>query len=122
MPFLLTPAARRHIGLLKQALAPVAGQLERRFRAILRKHRYDAAHTRALLAITPLAAARARTLDRFLEEVVYHGRRLAKLNAALGDVHDLLSQFGAVIEEVLEARHSPAREQLQLIAAQGLQE
>src|SRR5882724_10429857 len=119
---LLTTAARRHIRLLTQALLPLADRLDRRLGAILRKRRYDGVHTRALLAITPVAAARAKTLSRFLEEVAYHGRRLAKLNAALGDVNELLAEFGAVIEEVLDGAHSPAREQLQLISAHGLKD
>src|SRR4051794_32255668 len=110
MPFQspLSTAARRHIRLLAHALAPLAARIERRFRAILRDRHYGTARIRALLAITPIAAARARTLGRFLEEVEYHGRRLAKLNAALGDVNDLLAEFGAIVDEVLEGSHSPA--------------
>ena len=68
-----------------------------------------------------MAAARARTLGRFLEEVEYHGRRLAKLNMALGE-STTCWPLRAVVDEVLEGRHAPAREQLQLISAHALQE
>jgi signal transduction histidine kinase len=122
MESLLTTAARRHVRLLARALAPVAGRLERRFRGRLRELRYDAAHTRALLAISPVAAARARSISRFLEGVQYYGRRLAKLNMPLADVKDRMTEFDGIVCEMLARAHAPAREQLQLISAHALQE
>ena len=86
MDSLLTVAARRHIRLLARALAPLAGRIERRFRARLRELRYDSAHIRSLLAISPVAAAGARSIGKFRDEVEYHGRRLSKLNMPLADV------------------------------------
>ena len=119
---LLTPAARRHVRLLVQAILPVAGRIERRFRGILREKRYDATHVRALLALTPVAAARARTLGAFVEGVEYCGRRLALLNVTLEEAGDLLAAFGEVVDEVLGGAHAPAREQLHLVTVHALQQ
>src|SRR5262249_44292805 len=114
----LTPAARRHTRMLLRDLAPLAGRLERRFHSILRSRGYDAVHRRALLAMTPVAASRARTLPDFLEEVEYQGRRLAKLGMPLegvSGVSALLSTFDEIASESLAGCHAPAREQLHLI-------
>lgn len=119
---LLTPAARRHIRLLTQALIPVAGRIERCFRVILRARRYDTPHVRAILAITPVAAARAQNMAGFFEGVEYHGRRLARLNMTLEDLGELLAAFGGVVDEVLEGGYAPAREQLHLATAHSLQQ
>jgi signal transduction histidine kinase len=108
---LFTPAARRHIRLLVRALVPLAGRLERRFGAILRKENFQGDQTHALLAILPGAA---EPLNRFHEKVAYHGRRLAKLNVALDKADHLLRQFDMLAAETLEGRFAPAREQLLL--------
>ena len=112
---LLTSDARRHLWLLLRALQPLAKRLERRFRQRLAEHPYDAVQRRALLSITPVAAARLRTLDEFFERVEYHGRRLAKLNLPPSEVNQHLTQFGAEIQSALEGGHAPAREQLHLL-------
>jgi signal transduction histidine kinase len=117
----LTAAARRHVRLFLRNLAPVVGRLDRRFHALLRARRYDPAHTRALLAITPAAAARSRSLAAFLEGVRYYGRRLAKLNMTLEDVTGLLAAFGSIVQETIAGHHAPAAEQLHLVTAQTLQ-
>jgi signal transduction histidine kinase len=122
MESLLTTAARRHIRLLARSLAPLAGRIERRCRARLRELRYDAAHTQALLAISPVAVARARSLGCFLDDVECYGRRLAKLNVAIGDVNERLTEFGKIAGDLLEGAHAPAREQLHLIVAHTLQQ
>jgi signal transduction histidine kinase len=111
---IFTPAARRHIAQLKQAIQPALGRLDRSFRVLLRKSGYGAAQIRALAAITPGAAARLRSLEQFLEQVEYNGRRLAKMNLPPAQVNDALRQFGALVEKKLEGRHAPAREQLNL--------
>lgn len=111
---LLTPAARRHAGRMARAIAPAADRLDRRFRALLRQRRYDAAQIRALLAITPAAASRFRSLHRFLEQVKYNGRRLAKLNVPPAEVNEVLREFGGLLGSVLAGQFEPAREQLQL--------
>ena len=57
-----TPDALRHFRLLLRATAPLAARLERRFRAFLRERPHEPALIRALLAITPAAASRLRTV------------------------------------------------------------
>ena len=116
----LTPAARRRVRALAREIAPAAARLERRFTAWLRGGGYDAAQVRALLAITPAAASRARSLAQFLEQVEYHGRRLAKLNVPPAEVAEALRAFGALLAEVLQGRFEPAREQLQLATRMAL--
>jgi signal transduction histidine kinase len=95
--------------------------VERRFRAILRERRYDPAHAREILAITPVAAARARNMARFFDDVEYHGKRLARLNVELYQVDALLAVMGEAAGEILGGEHAPAREQLQLATAHVLQ-
>ncbi|HXA52956.1 MAG TPA: sensor histidine kinase [Candidatus Acidoferrum sp.] len=118
---LLTSAARRHIRLFARAILPSAGRMERRFRAILRERGYDAAHTREILAVSPVVAARSLSMGQFFEAVGYHGRRLARLNVELDATVALLAEFGQAVDEILGGGHAPAREQLQLATAHALQ-
>jgi signal transduction histidine kinase len=111
---LLTPAARRHLARLARALAPHLAGLERDSAARLRQRPYDAAEIKAFLAITPTAFARLRSVRRFLEQVEYHGRRLAKLNVPPGEVSDVLRELESLLEPLVAGRFDPAREQLQL--------
>jgi signal transduction histidine kinase len=115
MAGLLTPEAKRHIQRMLQALAPAAAGLDRSFRALLRKNGRDGTHIRALLAITPAAAARLGSLAGFLDEVQYQGRRLAKLNAAPAEIQAALKQFGDLLDGKWGSRFAPAREQLGLV-------
>ncbi len=96
------------------AIAPAADRLDRRFAALLRQRRYNAAQVRAFLAITPAAASRLRSLPQFLEQVEYNGRRLAKLNVPPSAVDEVLREFGSLLDPVLAGRFEPPREQLQL--------
>ena len=111
---LLTPAARRFVAAMARAVAPDGGRLDRRFRQMLRARGYHAAEIRALLAITPAAASRLRSLSQFLEQVQYNGRRLAKLNVQPAAVDEVLHEFGGLLDSLLEDRFQPAREQLYL--------
>jgi signal transduction histidine kinase len=112
---LFTTGARRHLWLLLRAVRPLADRLDRQFRAVLRQSPYDAAQIRALLAVTPAAASRLRTLDQFLEQVEYDGRRLARLNLPLTEVGERLGEFGGLLDPALGGAFAPAREQLQLV-------
>ena len=111
---LLTPAARRHLARLAGALTPHLARLERDSAARLRQRPYDAAQIKAFLAITPGAFARLRSVRQFLEQVEYHGRRLAKLNVPPGEVSEMLRELEALLEPLVGGRFDPAREQLQL--------
>ena len=97
-----------------RAIAPTADRLDRRFAALLRRRRYNAAQIRAFLAITPAAASRLRSLPQFLEQVEYNGRRLAKLNVPPAAADEVLREFGGLLDPVLAGNFEPAREQLQL--------
>jgi signal transduction histidine kinase len=119
---LLTAAARRYVARLTSAIAPHADRLDRRFRTLLRKRGCDAAQARAFLAITPAAASRMPTLNPFLEQVEYNGRRLAKLNVGPGEAKATLAAFGPLLEGVLPGLYEPAREQLHLATVLALNE
>jgi signal transduction histidine kinase len=110
----MTPEARRHGRRMAASLRPAAVGLNRAFRRILREKGCGRDTVRELLAITPAAAAGCRTHGEFVEQVEYHGRRLAKLNIAPGDAQETLRRFDALLEPILSGRFQPAREQLEL--------
>jgi len=118
---LLTREARHHAVRLMRAIEPLADRLERRFQSFLRRRNYDEALCRALLAITPVAASRLRSLTRFLEQVDYNGRRLAKLNVPRPEVKDVLREFARLLDHALDGRFQPAHEQLYLATVQALE-
>jgi signal transduction histidine kinase len=97
-----------------RALASNADRLDRRFELWLRKRGCDAAQTKAVLAITPAAAARLESLTRFFRQVSYSGRRLAKLNLPPTLAIESLQEFDRLAGDQLQGRFAPAREQLQL--------
>jgi signal transduction histidine kinase len=117
---LLTTAASRYIARMTAAIAPLADSLDRRFRTILRQRGYRSAQARAFLLITPAAASRLPSLKRFLEQVEYQGRRLAKFNLEPGEVRETLKAFGPVLDAVLPGQFEPAREQLHLATVLAL--
>ena len=117
---LLSATARRHVGRLLSAIAPLADSLDRRFRTILRERGYGPAQLRAFLAITPAAASRLPSLNPFLEQVEYNGRRLAKLNVEPGEVRETLKAFAPLLDAVLPGQFEPAREQLHLVTILAL--
>jgi signal transduction histidine kinase len=117
----LTREARRYIRILLNAIGPVADSLERRFRIALRERRYDDPSARALLSITPVAAAQLGSLAKFTEQVEYNGRRLAKLNVPRPEVKHALNEFADLLDIALGGRFRPAREQLHLATVQAIE-
>ena len=130
----ISSAARRYIEKMLRFLAPAAGKLDAQFRAVLVKRgvaeqassRVNGfktpraereARVRALMALTPAAASRLRTLAQFLEQVAYNGRRLARLNVPPEEVASALDEFGALVDPVFDGAFQPAREQLRLATA-----
>jgi len=118
------------MGRMLREIAPHALRLDADFAALVRnaepvsggalaEDREDA-RVLALVAITPAAASRFRSLPRFLERVERHGRRLAKLNAGPEEVDRALADFGALLDPLLEGRFAPAREQLRLATSLAL--
>ena len=110
---LLTPVARRYAAKLARTIAPSAARLDQRFGKFLSR-RYDALRIGSLMAVTPAAASRVRTLRGFLEQVECHGERLAKLNVPPAEVKENLGEFGRLLDSILGERFQPAREQLLL--------
>jgi signal transduction histidine kinase len=102
-----------------RAMAPSAARLERRFRMLL-QDRYDASAKRALLAITPAAAASQRSLAEFLESLEQNGRELARLGLSPPEVKRALGEFGSLLGREMEGRFAPAREQLHLVTILAL--
>jgi len=119
---LLTAAARRYVARMTAAIAPLADRLDARFRTLLRRRGWDAAQSRAFLAITPAAASRLPSLDQFLEQVDYNGRRLAKLNVQPEQAQETLKAFGPLLDTLAPGRFEPAREQLHLATVLALEE
>jgi signal transduction histidine kinase len=111
---ILTKAARQHLLRMMAAIRPRLRPIEREFTRLLRERPYDAAQIRALLAITPAAAARQGRLDRFWEHVEYNGKRLAKLNLPPDEVEDVLRGLNDLLDAALQGQFQPAREQLNL--------
>jgi hypothetical protein len=111
---LFTPAARRHIGRLRNALMDHAGSLQRRFQSHLRQLHYSPAQIEALRAITPAACAPGRSLASFIRQVDGHGRRLALLNLTPDQALQALDYFDGLVQLALDGRFEPAREQLHL--------
>ena len=114
---LFTPAARRHVAKLLHELVPHAPRLSRKLKTLLRQEGFDREQIRAFLAIAP---ATALTVRSFLEQVGYHGRRLAKLNVTLEQIGALLRRFDAMVADALDGRFAPAREQLLLATVHTL--
>jgi signal transduction histidine kinase len=110
---LFTKAARWHVVRLARVIAPAAAGLERKFLALLLKRRYGVVERRALLAISPCAAARLGSVEEFLEQVDYYGRRLAKCNLSPDVAGEVLRQFDEMLEPLLQGRFGPSLEQLQ---------
>ncbi|MGD0670381.1 MAG: sensor histidine kinase [Bryobacteraceae bacterium] len=110
---LFTKAARRHVARLARVIEPAAAGLERRFLALLRKRRYGAVERRALMAMSPCAAARLGSIEKFLEQVDYNGRRLAKCNLSPDAAGAVLREFDRMLEPLLQGRFGPSLEQLQ---------
>src|SRR4051794_2627093 len=67
-----------------------------------------------LSGITPIAAARAGSLDSFFLQVERRGRELARAGASLERITAALRGFDTVLGAALGNRFQPAREQLQL--------
>ena len=120
---LLSPEARRHLRRLARAVAPHAEALEIRFLKLLRKRGFDAPQSKAMAAISPVAASRLllrRPVTTFLEQAEYNGRRLAKLNASPVGVAEALREFDRLLDLALGGCCQPAREQLHLATGMTL--
>jgi len=110
----LSAAARRHIRGLLRVVRPAADHLEQQYTKLLRRERCDATRLATLLALTPAAASRHRTLPGFFRQVEISGRAIANLNVPRAEAIAHLGRFGALLEQELGGEFAPAREQLEL--------
>lgn len=102
----LSDQLRVHLRRLAVILLPKADALEHRFLDRLEKLHYAPKVRSALASLTPGAAARvlAGKLPplRFIEQVEYNGRRLAKLNLAPSDIVEALQEYDRLLSPALE--------------------
>jgi signal transduction histidine kinase len=101
----LSDQLRSHLQRLAVILLPHADVLERRFLKKLERRRLEPRVRSALVALTSGSAARtlAKGLApvRFIEQVEYNGRRLAKLNIPPSSIVEALQQYDALLTPML---------------------
>jgi signal transduction histidine kinase len=106
----LSDQLRVHLHRLATFLLPHAEALDRRFLAKLKRdksgpHQFDAKICVALASITPGAAARILASGqpplKFIEQVEYNGRRLAKLNLPPASIVEALQEYDRLLTPVL---------------------
>ncbi|MEO7144273.1 MAG: GAF domain-containing sensor histidine kinase [Bryobacteraceae bacterium] len=120
----LSDQLRVHLQRLAVLLAPHVDALERRFLRRLQKREIEPKQRIALAAITPGSAARILSAGhpplKFIEQVEYNGRRLAKLNLPPSAIVAALAEYDRLLTPMLRAlipdeyvNFQWAREQLQ---------
>ena len=119
----LSDQLREHLQRLAILLEPESDKIERKFLKRLRELEFQPKQRTALAAITPGAAARVLANGRpplkFIEQVEYNGRRLAKLNLPPSAILEALEEYdkllGPLLETLIPDEHSNfqwVREQL----------
>ena len=103
----LSDQLREHLQRLAVLLEPHSAKIERRFLNRLRELEFQPKQRIALAAITPGAAARVLASGqaplKFIEQVEYNGRRLAKLNLPPSAILEALEEYDKVLSPMLEA-------------------
>lgn len=106
----LSDQLRVHLQRLAVFLLPHAESLDRRFLAKLKERHfepreYEPKMLSALAALTPVAAARILARGepplKFIEQVEYNGRRLAKLNLPPSIVVEALQEYDSLLSPLL---------------------
>jgi signal transduction histidine kinase len=101
----LSDQLRVHLQRLATVLLPHAGKLERRFLARLHTLKYEQKQRIALASITLGAAARIMAAGqptlKFIEQVEYNGRRLAKLNLPPSAILTALLEYDRLLAPLL---------------------
>ncbi len=102
----LSDQLRVHLQRMAQLLEPHIDSIERRFLQRLKKLGFEPKQRVALAAITPGGAARilAQNLPalRFIEQVEYSGRRLAKLNLPPSAILEALQEYDRLLAPLLQ--------------------
>lgn len=103
----LSDQLRVHLQRLAVLLAPHADKIERQFLNRLRELQFEPQQRSALAAITPGAAARILVKGhpplKFIEQVEYNGRRLAKLNLPPSAILEALEAYDQLLGPNLKA-------------------
>jgi signal transduction histidine kinase len=101
----LSDQLRAHLQRLAVVLLPHADELEKRFLKKLERLKLEARVRLALVALTSGSAARilAQGLApvRFIEQVEYNGRRLAKLNLPPSSIVEALQEYDRLLTPML---------------------
>jgi signal transduction histidine kinase len=102
----LSDQLRVHLQRLAHFLEPQADKIDRKFLTRLREMGFEPQQRTALTAITPGAAARVLARDlpplKFIEQVEYNGRRLAKLNLPPSAILEALQEYDRLLAPALE--------------------
>ena len=101
----LSDQLRAHLQRMAVFLLPHIDLLERRFIAKLKVLGFEPKIRSALIALTTGAAAKILASGRqplkFIEQVEYNGRRLAKLNLAPSSIVEALQEYDRLLTPVL---------------------
>jgi hypothetical protein len=101
----LSDQLRTHLKRLAVLIEPHADKIERRFLNRLRALSFDPKQRVALSAITTGAAAQVLSAGRpalkFIEQVEYNGRRLAKLNLPPSAILEALQEYDKLLTPTL---------------------
>src|ERR1700722_863729 len=101
----LSDQLRVHLQRLAVLLDPHTDKIDRRFLKRLRELEFQPKQRLALASITPGAAARilatGKTPLKFIEQVEYNGRRLAKLNLPPSSILEALQEYDRLLGPVL---------------------
>lgn len=102
----LSDQLRAHLQRMAVFLLPHTEMLERRFIAKLKALGFEPKIRSALIALTTGAAAKILASGRpplkFIEQVEYNGRRLAKLNLAPSSIVEALQEYDRLLTPVLQ--------------------
>jgi signal transduction histidine kinase len=104
----LSDQLKVHLRRLSELLLPHCDSLERKFLARLRALKYEQKQRVALASITLGAAARILAQRRpplkFIEQVEYHGRRLAKMNLPPSAILAALQEYDSLLTPTVRDR------------------
>jgi signal transduction histidine kinase len=118
----LSDQLRVHLQRLAEAVISKADELERRFLARLRVLKYEPKQRVALASITLGAAARilvgGEPTLKFIEQVEYNGRRLAKLNLPPSAILAALLEYDRLLTPVLRDTSPSEQANLQWVREQ----
>jgi hypothetical protein len=102
----LSDQLRVHLHRLAALLEPHTDKIDRKFQKRLRELEFQPIQRTALAMITPGAAARILAHGspplKFIEQVEYNGRRLAKLNLPPSAILEALQEYDRLLSPMLE--------------------